>query len=125
MRVLLADNQPKVRFALRALLEQRPGLQVIGEAVDASDLLAQASAARPDLVLLDWKLRGLAAVDLVPALRQVCPDVYVIALSGQSEARRVALDAGADAFVSKIDSPERLLAVIDRCGAGNLSAEVG
>jgi DNA-binding NarL/FixJ family response regulator len=125
MRVLLADNQPKVRFALRALIEQRLGFQVIGEAVDASDLLAQANAACPDLVLLDWKLRGLAAVDLVPALRRVCPNAYVIALSGQSEARRAALDAGADAFISKTDSPERLLAVIDSRAFGSPSEETG
>lgn len=115
MRILLADHRPKVRFALRALLEQQPGVKVVGEAADARDLLAQIKATCPDLVLLDWKLRGLAAVDLLVALRRVCPDVVVIALSGIPEARRAALDAGADAFVSKTDPPERLLTVIDRC----------
>jgi len=37
MRILLADNQSKVRFALRALLEQQPGLTVVGEAAEAGD----------------------------------------------------------------------------------------
>lgn len=113
MRILLTDDQPKVRFALRALLEQQPDLEVAGEAVDTGDLLARAAAASPDLVLLDWQLRGLAAVDALFALRRVSPGVVVIVLSSRPEMRQAALDAGADAFVSKTDSPERLLAVIN------------
>jgi DNA-binding NarL/FixJ family response regulator len=114
MRILLADHRLKVRFALRALLEQRPGVEVVGEAVDAEDLLARIEAACPDLVLLDWKLQGLPAIGLLPTLRRVCPQAFVIVLSGRPEARKAALDAGADTFVSKTDPPGRLLAAIDR-----------
>lgn len=122
MRILLADHRLKVRFALRALLEQRPGVEVVDEAVDAEDLLAQIEAACPDLVLLDWKLQGLPTMGLLPTLRQVCPKACVIVLSGRPEARRAALDAGADAFVSKTDPPGRLLAAIDRL-LGNQTRE--
>lgn len=118
MRILLADSQPRVRFALRVLLERQPGVQVVGEAVDAAELLAQAAATRPDLVLLAWELPGLAAVDLLSALRKVWPEASVIALSGRPGARRAALAAGADAFASKADPPERLLAAIDACWRG-------
>lgn len=112
MRILLADNRSKVRFALRVLLEQRPEFEIVGEAVDAEDLLAQVEAACPDLVLLDWRLPSTAAADLLLALRGVCPDLCMIALSERPEARRAALAAGADAFVSKADPPEQLLAAI-------------
>jgi DNA-binding NarL/FixJ family response regulator len=112
MRVLLADDQPRVRFALCVLLEQQPGLKVVGEASDAQDLLAQAQVTRPDLVLLAWELPGLAAAGSLPALRRICPNLFVITLSGRPAARRAALAAGADAFVSKADPPERLLATI-------------
>ena len=123
MQILLADNQPKVRFGLRVLLERQPGLKVVGEATDAEGLLAQMEADCPDLVLLGWSLPGLAKADpsassgqgLLSALRRICPDVYVIVLSGRTEARRAALDAGVDAFVSKCDPPERLLAAIEDC----------
>jgi DNA-binding NarL/FixJ family response regulator len=114
MRILLADNQPRVRFALRVLLERQPGWQVVGEAVDADGLLDQAEVTRPDLVLLGWELPGLLAAGSLPALRGVCSDLLVIALSGRPEARRASLDAGADAFVSKSDPPERLLAAIEK-----------
>lgn len=115
MHILLADNQPRVRFALRVLLERQPGLEVVGEATEAEELLAQAEAACPDLVLLGWELPGLAAVGSLAALRRACPKICVIALSGLPEARRAALDAGADAFVSKTDPPGRLLEVIESC----------
>jgi len=115
MRILLADDQPRVRFALRVLLEQQPGFEVVGKAADAEDLLAQAQATYPDLVLLGWELPGLAATDSLSALRGICAHLVVIALSGRPEARRAALAAGADAFVSKADPPERLLAAIDDC----------
>jgi DNA-binding NarL/FixJ family response regulator len=115
MRILLADDQPKVRFALRVLLDRQPGLQVETEAVDADELLAQAQATGPDLVLLSWELPGLAAPGSLSALHRACPGLLVIALSGRPEARRAALDAGADAFVSKGDPPERLLAAIADC----------
>ena len=118
MRILLADDQPKVRFALRVLLEQQPRLEIAGEAVDGEHLLAQVEATCPDLVLLGWELPGLAAVGALPALRRRCPDLRVIALSGLPEACRAALAAGADAFVSKAEPPERLLAAIQNCLCG-------
>jgi DNA-binding NarL/FixJ family response regulator len=112
MRILVADEQSKVRFALRVLLGQQPGLEIVGEATDTEDLLAQARAASPDLVLLHWGLRGLVEADLVAALRQISSDLRVVALSARPEARSAALAAGVDAFVYKVDPPDRLLAAI-------------
>jgi DNA-binding NarL/FixJ family response regulator len=115
MRILLADKQPKVRFALRVLLERQPGLDVVGEAVDWKDLLCQVRRTNPDLVLLGWELPDLGRGGLLCALREACPNLLVIALSGRPEARRAALRAGADAFVSKSDPPERLLTAVSTC----------
>ena len=112
MRILLADDQPKVRFALRTLLERQPGIEVVGEARNGPDLSTQIEPTRPDLVLLDWELPGESALDTLSNLRTMYPALRVIALSGRSEARQAALRAGVDAFVSKSDPPERLLAAI-------------
>jgi DNA-binding NarL/FixJ family response regulator len=118
MHILLADDRPQVRYAMRELVEWQPGLEVVGEAADAGDLLVQMEVTCPDIVLLSWELPGLAEVGSLSVLRQVCPDLCVIALSGRPEARRVALDAGANIFVSKTDLPERLLAAIQDCARG-------
>jgi DNA-binding NarL/FixJ family response regulator len=112
MRILLADDQPQVRFALRVLLEQQPGLAIVGEATDGNGLLKHVAMTLPDVILLGWELPGLRATDSLSHLRRIRPDVLVIALSVRSEARLAALSAGADAFVSKGDPPERLLAAI-------------
>lgn len=112
MRVLLADNQRQVRSALLTLLKRQPDMEVIGEVSEANSLLVQVQAIKPDLVLLDWGLPSLTAIGSLPALRTHCPELRVIVLSGRPEARREALAAGADAFVSKIEPPERLLAAL-------------
>lgn len=114
MRILIADNQPKVRFALRITLEQRPGFKTIGEAIDAKDLLAQSKLICPDLILIDWEFLNPMA-DLIRALREICRYTRVIILSSRQETREPALATGVDAFVCKCDTPDELLSAIDRC----------
>ena len=112
MHILLADDEVRVRSALQMLLKEEPGMKVVAEVAEAKALLAQIRATQPDLVLLDWGLPGLSAVGSLPALRLVCPHLAVIVTSGRPEAGREALAAGADAFVSKVDPPEHLLAAL-------------
>lgn len=85
----------------------------VGEASDVPSLIEVAGATQPDLILLDWELPDLRTAQdrrrLLSALHQRCPQVHVIALSGQFENGRRALAAGADLFVSKVEPPERLL----------------
>lgn len=115
MQILLADNQPQVRFGLCVLLEHQPGIKIVGEAANARDLLAQSKTACPDLILLDWTLPKMKAVNLLAKLREICPNITVIVLSGRPEARQAALNAGADGFVGKYELPEKLLAAISNC----------
>jgi DNA-binding NarL/FixJ family response regulator len=115
MQILLADNQPQVRFGLGVLLEHQPGIEIVGEAADARDLLDQSKTVHPDLILLDWTLPKMQATNLLANLREICPKVAVIVLSGRPEARQAALDAGADGFVGKYELPEKLLAAIAQC----------
>jgi DNA-binding NarL/FixJ family response regulator len=115
MRIVLADIQPKVRFALRVLLERQPELEVVGEATDTEELLTQIKSTGPDLVLFDWELPGRAASVSIATWREIRPQLFIVALSGHPEVRQAALAAGADAFVSKTEPPEWLLAAIDNC----------
>jgi DNA-binding NarL/FixJ family response regulator len=112
MRILLADEQTRVRSALQILLQQEPSVSIVGETSEAKELLAQVGATHPDLVLLDWGLPDLATIGSLPTLQTACPDLAVIVLSGRPEARLEALAAGADEFVSKVDPPEQLLLAI-------------
>jgi DNA-binding NarL/FixJ family response regulator len=115
MRILIADDQPKVRFALRVALERQPGSKTVGEATDTADLLAQARSVCPDLLLLDWDLPEMSTPELLTELRRICRCLKVIVLSEKSEVEQAALAVGADTFVSKADPPEHLLKAISEC----------
>jgi len=117
MRILIADDQERVRFALRILLTQQPGLQVVGEASNGEVLLAQAGTVAADLALVDWELPRLAEAGGLPALHRSSPALQVIVLSSRPGVRQAALAVGGAAFVSKGEPPERLLTVIRSCGA--------
>jgi DNA-binding NarL/FixJ family response regulator len=111
MNILLADNHTKVRSAMRLLLEQEPDVRVVGEAEEVETLLVQVRGNCPDLVLLDWEMPRMGPVVLA-SMRALCPHTSVVALSSRPESRGEALAGGADAFVSKCDSPVDLLHVV-------------
>lgn len=115
MRVLLADDNRKVRFALAALLKRRSEIAVVGEANDMFQLMALLPSVKPDLLLLDWRLPGLADAGSLAALRKDHPALMIVVLSGRPELGHEALAQGADDFVSKIDPPESLLGAIAAC----------
>lgn len=112
MKILLADDNPEVRSALRFLLEQEPLLAEVMEAADSQSLLSRLSETCPMVLLLDWELPGLHASDFMNLLRSRCPGMRVIALSSRFEARQESLVAQVDAFVSKAEPPEKILSTI-------------
>jgi DNA-binding NarL/FixJ family response regulator len=116
-RVLLADGNVTVRSAVRLLLEQLAGATVIiQETAEPHDLVAQARAGSPDLLLVDWEFCRSDPAALVTRLREVCPGLKVIVLSSHPEAQAPALAAGVDGFVYQGDPPERLVEALVRAG---------
>jgi len=109
MNILIGDAQPRIRFGLRLLFEQQPGWNVAGEVEDAQSLLDAVRLGCPDIVLIDWELPGMPAEELLALIRQQCPCLGVVFMSGKLELRSVALLAGADIFAYKADPPEKLL----------------
>jgi DNA-binding NarL/FixJ family response regulator len=118
MRVLLADDKVDLRSALRLLLEQEPGVELIDEVSDIDGLLAQVNRLHPDLLLLDWELTDIdttgAGQRLLHVLHGQYPHLSVIVLSGRPESNRSVLAAGAHSFVSKSEPPDRLLSALHR-----------
>ena len=115
LRVLIADDQPHVRSALLLLLRQESDVAVVGEAGDTDQALELVAGRQPDLVLLDWELPGRGGTATLARLQAARPGLLVIALSGRPEARRAALAAGVDVFVSKGEPPDQLLAAVEGC----------
>ena len=115
VRVVLADGTPKVRSALKLLLEQDEEITVNTAVASVRGLLEQVRVSCPDAILLDCDLSGLEVNEFLPQLRSLCPHVRVVALCSRPEMQQAALSAGADAFVCKTESPEKLLDVLRTC----------
>jgi DNA-binding NarL/FixJ family response regulator len=108
-RVYVADALTEERSALRLVLQDL-NLEVVGEAADWTTTLAQAPISRTDMLLIDWGLlprtTPRAALE---ELRKACPAALVIILISHLDARQqAALSSGADAFISKGETPERV-----------------
>lgn len=115
MRVFVADDEPRVRHALRVLLDRQPGLEVVGEAASVPELRRRLERYKADLLVLDWTLVRDEPHNALDDFRWVCPGLRVLILGGSPEARRLALEAGADAFACKCDTPQNLLGAVDNC----------
>jgi DNA-binding NarL/FixJ family response regulator len=107
-RIYLADAQLEERSALRLLLLDLK-MDVVGEAADWPTTLAQAPVSYADMLLIDWELLPNSATAALKKLRKACPAALVIVLISHLDARQqAALSAGADAFISKGEMPERV-----------------
>jgi DNA-binding NarL/FixJ family response regulator len=105
-RVFVADAQTETRSALRLLLVDLK-MQVVGEANDWPTALAQVPTINPDMLVVEWELPA-GFSEALTELREACPNLRVVVLSSQLDVRQAALRAGADAFISKGDAPDRV-----------------
>lgn len=118
MRVLLVDDQPWLRSAIRLLLDHEPGVEVVGELGSVELLPTSLAHFHPDIILLDWEIAGMKSLQsrrkLLNALRISAPNVYIIALSNSAVRHGHGTVGAADAFVSRADPPEQLLAAVQQ-----------
>ena len=117
-RVYLADAKPEERSALHLLvLDLR--MSVAGESADWLTTLAQVPISGSDILLIDWELLPSAPGAALAELRKACPAALVIVLISHLDARQqAALSAGADAFISKGETPERVAERLSAVAAG-------
>lgn len=108
-RVFIADAKPEERTALRLLVRDLE-MEVVGQAADWPTTLAKAPATRLDMLLVDWDLLPInLGVQSLATLRVACPSAIVVVLISHLDSReQAARSAGADAFISKDESPERV-----------------
>lgn len=116
---LLVDDQDLVRAGLRQILAPYHGFEVVGEAGDGAAALGFLAGTRPDLVVMDIRMRGVDGID---ATRQIVamsdpPPVLVLTTFGEDEILSGALRAGASGFQLK-DAPGEELVAAARAVAG-------
>jgi DNA-binding NarL/FixJ family response regulator len=108
-RVYLANGHPDERLALRLLLADL-NMELVGEAADWPSTLRLAPGTYPDLVVVDWGLVAEKSGYNLADLRKSCKASVIIVLISQLNAReQAALSTGADAFISKSETSDRII----------------
>jgi YesN/AraC family two-component response regulator len=109
IRVLIVDDQPRARKSLKALLSTWSWVGEMHEAANGREAVQLVKELQPDVVLMDVRMPEVDGLMATVQIKALCPQIKVVVLSMYLEYRDEALAVGADAFVGKGESPDRLL----------------
>nr|BFE60102.1 response regulator transcription factor [Dactylosporangium thailandense] len=127
VRVLIVDDHEVVRQGLRFMLAQEPGLEVVGEAADGVQALAEIRRCRPDVMLLDLMMPGLDGLGVLHALAGTEPRPAVIVLTSLRDEQRAmeAVRAGALSYLPKTTTADRVTEAIRAAATGGSVLDPG
>ena len=120
LRILIADDHSLVRRGARAVLNARPGWEVVGEAVDGRDAVEKAIKLKPEVAIVDIGMPELDGIEVVRQVRAAVPDTKVLVLTMHDSDRivRRALDAGAHGYLLKSDLTDCLPKAVEAIAEG-------
>jgi DNA-binding NarL/FixJ family response regulator len=120
IRVLLVDDHAMVRRGMRDFLGLHDDLEVVGEAADGAAAIAEATALRPDVIVMDLMLPGIDGIEATAQIKEADPSIEVVALTSfVDEGRAIAaIEAGASGFLLKDAEADELAAAIRAAAAG-------
>ena len=121
IRVLVVDDQAMVRAGFRMLLRDEPDIEVVAEASNGLEAVAQAARVRPHVVLMDIRMPELDGLEATRRIIGSDPSARILILTTFDIDEYVyrALRAGASGFVLKDDPPEQLIAAVRTVAAGD------
>ncbi|WP_326753880.1 response regulator transcription factor [Streptomyces hirsutus] len=120
IRVLVADDQQMVRQGFTVLLNTYPDIEVVGQAVDGLDAVAQVADLAPDVVLMDIRMPELGGIEATRRITAATPHIRVLVLTtfDLDEYVYEALRAGASGFLLKDASSDQLAEAVRVVAAG-------
>jgi DNA-binding NarL/FixJ family response regulator len=115
IRILIADDHEVVRSGLKAILEARPGWEVVAEVGDGKEAIAQAVETRPDVAIVDYSLPLINGIEATRQIRARAPHTEVLIFTMHDSDALVdeALQAGARAFLLKSEAPHYLVSAVE------------
>lgn len=122
MRVVLVDDHRVVREGLKAMLGDVSEIEIVGEAEDLGEALVAIENGRPDVVLLDVRLRRSSGLDACRIIRERHPEVSVVFLTVYEDEQYVfeALRAGGRGYMLKKALPEDIIRVLRAVQSGDI-----
>jgi two-component system, NarL family, response regulator DevR len=120
LRILLVDDHEVVRVGLRTLIEQQPGMEVVGEAGTAAHAIFLARQLAPDVVVLDMRLPDDSGLEVCRQIKAERPETRIIILTSFPDDKTVfdAIAAGADGYVLKLIGSGDLIQALQQVGRG-------
>jgi DNA-binding NarL/FixJ family response regulator len=120
IKVLIADDHPLIIAGIRRTIEHVEDMEVVGEARSGPELMQLIGRRRPDLVLMDLKMPGVAGVEAILHIRQRWPEVKTVVLSACDDRPTIdqALQAGASAYVLKSAHTVDIASVLRQTSVG-------
>jgi len=115
-RVFLVEDSELIRKRLVSMLADVSGADVIGHAENAADAIASILSARPDVLILDIKLKAGSGIEVLQNIKRRMPAMAVIMLTNYAseEYRKKCLEAGAEYFLDKTNEFEQLRPIIEQ-----------
>jgi diguanylate cyclase (GGDEF)-like protein len=103
LRLLICDDAPEAREAVKASLAGQPEIEVVGEAANGEQAVSLAAATEPDVVLMDVQMPVLDGIGATKRIRAVLPKARIVAYAGSDDSADVMgmMAAGADAYCLK------------------------
>jgi len=115
LRVLIADDHDIVRKGLKALIEERQGWEVCGEARSGREAVEKASELSPDILVIDVSMPDLNGLEATRQIRKSCPETEILVITHHDSDEMAAevLNAGARGYVLKSDSDKDLVRAVE------------
>ena len=122
IRILIADDHGVMRGGLRALLEDEPGIEVVGEASSGKEVIALTEELRPDIVLMDIGMPGVDGIAATRRIKNTFADIQVLVLSVYEDESllREAIKVGAAGYIIKRAAEEELISAIKAVSRGDM-----
>ncbi len=120
IRILVADDHPVLRGGMRTLLEQEEDLEVIAEAGDGEEAVAQATKLSPDVALMDIVMPKLNGVEATRQIKHISPTTAILILTAYDDDRYVVglLQAGAAGYLLKSATGRQIVEAIRSVATG-------
>ncbi len=125
IRVLLVDDHAVVRRGLRTFFDLLDDIDVVGEAADGLEAVAQAKRLAPDVILMDLMMPNLDGLGAIAAIKQAQPGIEIVAVTSFIEEEKVtsALEAGATGYLLKDAEADEVAAAVRAAHAGEVTLD--
>ncbi|HEY4741923.1 MAG TPA: response regulator transcription factor [Candidatus Acidoferrales bacterium] len=115
LSVLIVDDHELMRHGVRAVIEARPGWEVVGEASNGQQALEKARELKPEIVVMDISMPRLSGLEAARRMRKILPQgkILILSIHDSEELAWEVLEAGARGYITKSDGARDLVAAVE------------